>query len=83
MNYSSSQVFFLWCSGNDFNVQQRVCVSNGGEENVLICVTVSLTCPGVASHVAQRPQRSQHRVPVLEVIQTELNSRLVAVMNHG
>lgn len=43
----------------------------------------TLTCARVSSHVAQRAQRSEHRVPVIEVVQAELDARLVAVMDHG
>lgn len=42
-----------------------------------------LTCARVSSHVAQRAQRSEHRVPVTEVVEAELDPRLVAVMDHG
>lgn len=43
----------------------------------------TLTCARVSSHVPQRAQRSEHRVPVTEVIEAELDPRLVAVMDHG
>lgn len=43
----------------------------------------TLTCARVSSHVPQGAQRSEHRVPVTEVIQAELDPRLVAVMDHG
>lgn len=40
-------------------------------------------CSGVASHVAQASERPEDRVSVTEVVETELDSRVVAVMNHS
>lgn len=39
-------------------------------------------CSGVASHISQPSERPEHGVSVREVIETELDSRIVAVMNH-
>lgn len=43
---------------------------------------VLLACSGVASYVSQPSERPENRVPVLEVIETEFDSWIVAVMHH-
>lgn len=44
---------------------------------------VSPACSGVASYISQSSERPEHGVSVHEVIETEFDSRIVAVMNHG
>lgn len=47
-----------------------------------VCTSVPLACSGVAAYVSQPSERPENRVSVLEVIEMEFDSRIVAVVNH-